>query len=74
MAKDSHGASAIGEVMSFETIIIRSWKTAGLIETDNFGDAYSSQLTIGQDGNALAVWSQSDGTRNNIWTNRYDEQ
>jgi len=22
-------------------------------------------------GNAIAVWGQSDGTRNNVWANRY---
>ncbi len=32
--------------------------TAALIETD-------------ASGNALALWYQSDGTRTNIWANRY---
>ncbi len=47
------------------------WGTAGLIETDNAGDALNPQLAIDPSGKALAVWSQSDGTRNNIWANRY---
>ena len=47
------------------------WGTAGLIETDNAGDALYPQITFDQSGNAIAVWNQSDGTRYNIWANRY---
>ncbi len=71
VAKDSHGMSTTGDVWSFETVIIRNWKTAGLIETDNTGNASNPQVAIGQDGNALAVWYQYDGTRFNIYANRY---
>ncbi len=49
------------------------WGTAELIETDD-GYASDPQVAIGQDGNALVVWGQSDGIRNNIWARRYDEQ
>jgi hypothetical protein len=47
------------------------WGTAELIETDNAGSALYPQIAIGADGNAIAVWYQSDGTRDNVWTNRY---
>jgi len=46
------------------------WGTAELIETVS-GDAYFPKVAIDANGNALAVWYQSDGTRNNIWANRY---
>jgi hypothetical protein len=36
------------------------------------GAARSSRLAMDADGNVLTVWAQSDGTRNNIWSNRYD--
>ena len=49
-----------------------SWSTAELIEQDNAGNAYSPQVAVDGSENAIAVWSQSDGTRNNIWGNRYD--
>lgn len=49
-----------------------SWGTPEIIETDNSGDASRPQIAIGNNGNAIAVWSQSDGTRNNIWTNRFN--
>jgi hypothetical protein len=47
------------------------WGTAAFIETDNVGDAVTPQIAIDANGNALAVWTQSDGTRFNIWANRY---
>ena len=47
------------------------WGTAALIETDNVGDANSPQIAFDGSGNAMSVWYQWDGTRNNIWANRY---
>ena len=40
-------------------------------ETDNADHASDAQIAIDANGNALAVSTQSDGTRNNIWANRY---
>ncbi|MEE9342420.1 MAG: hypothetical protein V3V12_02160 [Gammaproteobacteria bacterium] len=48
-----------------------SWKTSQLLETNNAGDARSPTISIGPSGIALAVWYQYDGTRDNIWANRY---
>jgi hypothetical protein len=48
-----------------------AWGTAQLIETDNAGGALSPQIAMDAGGNAIAVWEQSDGTRNNIWANRF---
>jgi hypothetical protein len=47
------------------------WGTPELIETGSAGDAGSAQVAFDASGNALAVWRQSDGMRNNIWANRY---
>jgi hypothetical protein len=49
-----------------------SWGVAGLIETDNTGNATSPQVAIDSNGNAIAVWYQDDGVRLNIYANRYD--
>ena len=49
----------------------RSWRGATLLETENSGEAIVPQVAIDASGNALAVWFQSDGTRYNIWSNRY---
>lgn len=50
----------------------RSWGTAALAETDNAGSAVNPQIAFDASGNALAVWQQFDGTRYNIWANRYE--
>ena len=47
------------------------WGTAVLIETDNAGGATYPQIAVAPSGTAVAVWSQSDGTRVNVWANRY---
>jgi hypothetical protein len=47
------------------------WGTAELIETDDAGNARWPEIAIDPDGNAITVWYQSDGTRDNIWSNRY---
>jgi len=48
----------------------KAWGTAVLIETD-LGTASGHQIAVDGSGNATAVWQQSDGTRENIWANRY---
>jgi hypothetical protein len=47
------------------------WGAAELIEADA-GDAISPQVAVDNSGNAIAVWSQSNGITNSIWTNRFD--
>ncbi len=47
------------------------WDTAALIESDNSGDAVNPQVAVDATGNALAVWSQSNGTRSSIRSNYY---
>ena len=46
------------------------WGEAQLIEDDDSGDADSLRAAGDPRGNIIAVWSQSDGTRRNIWANR----
>lgn len=52
-------------------IVGTGWASVELIETDNAGYANYPQLAVDVNGNAIAVWRQYDGTRNNIWANRY---
>lgn len=42
-----------------------------MIESGNNGQAVDSQIAFDSAGNAIAVWSQSDGAFNNIYSNRY---
>ena len=43
-----------------------------LIEDDNRGDALGQWVAVDSNGNAIVVWAQSDGTRLNIWSNRFE--
>lgn len=47
------------------------WGTAQKIESDDAGSAQYPQIAVDSSGNALAVWYQYDGTKYNIWSNRY---
>ncbi|MGB5810451.1 MAG: Ig-like domain-containing protein, partial [Polyangiales bacterium] len=47
------------------------WSGAERIEANNAGDANFPQLAMSPQGNAMAVWGQSDGTRVNVWANRF---
>jgi hypothetical protein len=49
----------------------KTWQTEQLIEINNAGDASGAQIALDGNGNATAVWVQFDGTRNNIWANRF---
>jgi hypothetical protein len=49
-----------------------AWSAAELIEKDNAGNATAPQIAIDGNGNALAVWQQSDGTRDNIVSNTFE--
>lgn len=49
-----------------------TWGTAELIENNDSGDAALPQITVAVDGAAIAVWHQTDGSRWNIWSNRFD--
>jgi len=49
----------------------KAWGSAELIEDDDSGDAYKPQVIFDVNGNAIAVWEQSDGTRTSIWANLF---
>ena len=48
-----------------------AWGTAALIETENGGSARNPDVTVDPNGNAIAVWGQSDGMDNFPAANRY---
>jgi len=47
------------------------WIATDLIETENEGNAANPQIAVDPNGNAIAVWDQFDGVRENIWANRF---
>ena len=49
-----------------------SWSGAKVIDSNDDGNAYSPQIAIDADGNAIAVWQQYNGFRYNVWANYFD--
>lgn len=47
------------------------WGSPKLLESRNAGSANFPQVAMDPEGNAVAVWRQSDGTRFSVWANRY---
>ena len=47
------------------------WGVAEKIDTEDLGIAEYPEIAFDKSGNAIAVWDQFDGVRNNIWANRY---
>jgi hypothetical protein len=48
-----------------------NWGTPVLIEQDDSDSAEDPQIAMDGAGNAIVVWTQGDGTRNNVWFNRF---
>ncbi len=49
------------------------WGTAELIEIKDERDVEAQQLVVDGSGNGIVLWQQSDGTRKNIWGNRFSK-
>ena len=65
------GVTSLDATLTVTSIpAVKAWQTAALIETDN-GNAFSPQIAFDANGNALAVWLQSDGTSINSWSKRF---
>jgi len=63
--------SALSSIWASRYEMGRGWSTPALIESDDTGAASHPDVAIDANGNALAVWDQSDGTCSNIMANRY---
>lgn len=48
------------------------WSEPYLVEINNQGNAFGPQVVMDDNGSALVVWFQYDGSNNNIWANNYD--
>ena len=47
------------------------WGEPVRVETDNTNSARNARVAFDTNGNAIAVWIQSDGLRDNVLANRY---
>jgi hypothetical protein len=80
IAADSRG-NALAVWSQFDGLVTSIWSNqyvAGvgwgkpiLIETDDADDAYEPQIAFDGNGNAVAVWKQTNVTKESIWVNRY---
>jgi hypothetical protein len=50
--------------------VVSGWGTATLLETDDAGDAFTPRVAFDPSGNGMVVWTQSDGTDNNLFAVR----
>jgi hypothetical protein len=48
------------------------WGTPHLLETANAGNAIEPQIAVDSNGNAMAVWSQYDGSTYRLWSSRFE--
>ena len=49
----------------------QAWSGAIQLENNQAGAAQNAHVAMDKYGNATTVWMQSDGTRDNIWANRF---
>ena len=49
-----------------------TWQGPQLVEVDDAGDAAGVRVKLNAEGQGTAVWSQSDGTRSNMLSNRFN--
>jgi hypothetical protein len=47
------------------------WGTATLIESDDNGAAYLPEIAVSRGGNAMVMWTQTDGGAQLVWANNY---
>jgi len=72
---EQSGSSRVN-IWSNRYTVATGWGTPQPVETEetvtsNFSFGGTPSVVFDSAGNALAVWAQSDGTRNNLWSNRY---
>ena len=60
------------DIRSSRFTVAGGWASAQKIEADDNGDAQNPQVGFDRGGNAIAVWKQSDGLRNNIHAARFE--
>lgn len=73
VASNSAG-TAISSAVTLTVIaasVNKAWQTAVLIETGDAGEAQLPQVAVNSQGDAIAVWQQSDGVSIDIYANRY---
>jgi hypothetical protein len=59
-------------IWSNRYVVGLGWRGALQLQSSELGDATAVRIGFDASGNALAVWQKSDGSRTNIWANRFE--
>lgn len=51
--------------------VASGWSNAALLETSSANDAAHAKIAVNANGDAFAMWEQSDGAHTSVWSNRY---
>jgi hypothetical protein len=65
--------TATFNIWSARYTVGNGWGEAAVIENNDSGDAEVPQIGVDAQGNAVAVWRQTNGARYDIWSNRYTQ-
>jgi len=60
------------DIWSNHYVMGSGWGTPVLVETEDSANFYDPRVGVDNLGNAIAVWHQSDGAVDHIWSNRYE--
>jgi hypothetical protein len=61
--------SARARTSNTVSIPLKTWMDTTAVDTANSMDVFDPKVAIDAQGNAIAVWLQSDGASYKIWTN-----
>lgn len=65
------GQAGIASIWSARYETDGGWGLGQVIDADSTHSAFAPQIAVTPTGEAFAIWRQYDGTRENIWSNRY---
>lgn len=68
--EDPHGGSTGGLV--FLTVEDGAWTAPDLVEQEDLLDAANPQVALAVSGDVVAVWERREGSRADVWANRFD--
>jgi hypothetical protein len=64
-------STTITKVWSRNYTLASGWGTAMPVQTIEGGTASDQKIAIDGQGNAVAIWTQREGSNSNIWANRF---
>lgn len=66
-----HNYNFIQTIWTIQYEVGIGWGVPEKISSDGYGNIQNLQISMNERGNAIAIWTQNDGFRNNIWANDF---